>query len=94
MSVKSKYSLEFKESSAKLAYESDQSVAQTARNLGISDSTLHGWIHQYCDRKEEVILSNEQQKEQIKRLQKELKNVKMERDILKKAAAYFSQAAL
>ena len=94
MSGNNKYSLEFKESSAKLAYESELSVAQTARNLGISDSTLHGWIHQFHNKKEEVALSKEQQKLQIKRLEKELKQVKIERDILKKAAAYFAQVAL
>jgi transposase len=38
------YDLEFKQSSAKLALESEQSISETARNLGINPNTLHGWI--------------------------------------------------
>ena len=41
------YPTEFKESSAKLAFDSKESVAQTASNLGIHASTLHGWIAKY-----------------------------------------------
>jgi len=94
MSKINNYSLEFKKSSANLAYESSQAVAKTARNLGVNSRTLYGWIHKYCDIKQEVTLNKDQQKSEIIRLEKELKQVKMERDILKKAAAYFSQAAL
>ena len=43
------YSLEFKISSAQLAIDSKQSVAQTARNLGVNHNTLHGWIDKYSD---------------------------------------------
>jgi transposase len=38
------YTAEFKESAVKLAVESDQSVTQTARELGINVNTLHTWI--------------------------------------------------
>ena len=45
------YSLDFKQSSAKLASEAEQSVAQTARELGVNVNTLHGWIDRYCSNK-------------------------------------------
>jgi transposase len=38
------YSSEFKERAVKLAVESEQSVARTARDLGINENTLHTWI--------------------------------------------------
>ena len=41
------YPAEFRESSVKLAIESDQPIAQTARELGINANTLHGWISKY-----------------------------------------------
>ena len=41
------YPIEFKQSSAKLAKESNQPVAQTARELGVNVNTLHGWVERY-----------------------------------------------
>jgi len=42
-----KYPAEFKERAVKLAVESDQSIAQTARDLGVHENTLHTWIGKY-----------------------------------------------
>ena len=42
-----KYPAEFKERAVKLAVESDQPIAQTARDLGINENTLHTWIGKY-----------------------------------------------
>ena len=42
-----KYPAEFKERAVKLAVESDQSMAQTARDLGVNANTLHTWIGKY-----------------------------------------------
>ncbi|EIC29355.1 transposase [Methylomicrobium album BG8] len=41
------YTAEFRESAVKLANESDQSIAQTAKDLGININTLHTWISKY-----------------------------------------------
>ncbi len=43
------YSSEFRESSVKLAHESDQPIAQTARDLGVNPNTIHTWINTYLD---------------------------------------------
>jgi transposase-like protein len=42
-----KYSAEFKERAVKLAVESEQPIAQTARDLGVNENTLHTWIGKY-----------------------------------------------
>ena len=85
------YSSEFKESAVKLALESDQSIAQTARDLGVNENTLHTWIKKYT----KPTLANERVDEhiydEVKRLKKELARVTQERDLLKKATAYFAK---
>ena len=87
-----KYPAEFKERAVKLAVESDQPIAQTARDLGINENTLHTWIGKYhrVERQEQEV-HDEHLYEELKRLRKENPRLKEERDILKKAAAYFAQ---
>ena len=84
------YSLEFKESSAKLAAESDQSVAKTAKDLGINENTLHGWMSKYLKPADKQKVPDNLYEEN-KRLRKENALLKQERDILKKATAYFAK---
>ncbi len=91
---KNNYPLEFKTSAIKLAIESNQPVAQIARDLGINDNTLYNWINRYSNSNktnQNNMINNEGTFEEIKRLKKELALVKQERDLLKKAAAYFAK---
>jgi len=88
------YPAEFKESSAKLALESDQPMSQTARELGVDPKSLYSWVKAYSDNNDNLRPIKEPASEEIKRLKKELSQVKLERDILKKAAAYFAREAL
>lgn len=88
------YTSEFKESSVELAVESNQPVADTARNLGINVNTLHGWIHKYSKPATSAVKSSEHHFDENKRLKKELYQVTQERDLLKKAAAYFARQTL
>lgn len=86
------YDIDFKQSSAKLAVESDRSISETAKALGVNESTLHGWIKKYGDgAKKSPCNSNIKQLEQENvLLRKENARLKQERDILKKATAYFA----
>lgn len=90
---KTAYPAEFKESAVKLALESDNSIAQTARELGIKENTMYNWMRQYSRRK----VRNQPDREmshpfdEIKKLKRELAQVTQERDILKKATAYFAK---
>jgi len=85
------YAEEFKSSSAKLAVESEQSIAKTAEDLGINKNTLHGWIGKYYPNRDQTPQSQASDaQETIKQLKKALARVRQERDILKKAAAYFA----
>jgi len=85
------YTLEFKKSSAKLAATSDQPITQTAKELGINENTLHGWVNKYHPRAKTTTTVPENEHEvKIKELQKKLSKVTQQRDILKKAVAYFA----
>ena len=88
------YTEEFKRSSAKLAVDSDQPVSATARNLGMHESTLHGWVKSYYSDDPSSNHITTDSLVEIKRLKKENARLKMERDILKKAAAYFANDLL
>ena len=85
------YTSEFKESAINLAIKSDQPRAVTARELGINVNTLHTWVSKYQEshnssgQTDQVHLYDE-----LRGLRKENKRLREERDILKKAAAYFA----
>lgn len=85
------YPSEFKESAVKLAIESGRPVSQTAKELGIPVNTLHTWIGKYSKPMESQMIMNTHHFDEIKQLKKELARVTQERDLLKKAAAYFAK---
>ena len=82
---------EFKESAVKLAIDSKRPVAQIAKELGITKTTLYTWVDKYSRPKELMMRTDEHLYDELKRLKKELTIVTQERDLLKKAAAYFAK---
>ena len=92
------YPLEFKESSVKLATESDVPASQIARELGINVNTLYNWIGQSSRNKKKdknmKSSSNATHIAEIKKLKAKLARITQERDLLKKAAAYFAVESL
>jgi transposase len=85
------YSSEFKEASVKLAIESSCPIAQTAKELGVNKNTLYTWVDKYSKPKDPAMRTDEHLYDEVKRLKKELIRVTQERDLLKKAAAYFAR---
>jgi|SRR5664280_1127101 transposase len=90
---RARYTLEFKQEAVRLV-ESGESIAAAARKLGMIDQTLFNWVKasregrlKGADSASKV--SAEQM--EISRLRAELARVKMERDILGKATAYFAK---
>ena len=87
------YTLEYKQEAVRLV-ESGQSLAATARELGIVEQTLFNWVKAHREGKLQGAgsknkLSAEQM--EISRLRAELARVTMERDILGKATAFFAK---
>ena len=91
MSTK-KYTEEFKVEAVNQVLVRGHRVAEVAQRLGVSQHSLYQWIKHRrqpaADRQAQV-----SQTEEARRLKAELKRVTEERDILKKAAAYFAKAS-
>jgi len=85
-----RYPEEFKIEAVKQVVDRGHSVADVAKRLDVTTHSLYAWVKKYGpDSKEHNDLVDAQA--EIKRLQKELKRATEERDILKKAAAYFAK---
>jgi transposase len=84
------YPLEFKQSSATLAANSKESIQQVAAALGVHPTTLYGWVQKFHPKQPKEDGKKDDLYEEVKRLRKENIRLKEERDILKKAAAYFA----
>lgn len=87
------YTAEFRASAVKLANESDHPIAQTAKDLGINVNTLHTWIGKYSrpQSADKTVRTDDHLYDELKRLKKEVAKLTEERDLLKKAAAYFAK---
>jgi transposase len=86
-----RFDKEFKLSAVKLVLEGNQSISSVARDLGIADNTLQNWKKKYL--KENMKPEDEfvVDRAEYKRLLRENRVLREERDILKKAIGYFSQ---
>lgn len=86
------YSESFKAEAVKLALAGRTSKARIARELGININSLDGWIRKYRQSLGEIDPRKaESLEDEVKRLRKENDLLRQERDILKKAAAYFAR---
>jgi len=93
--VRGRYTLEFKQEAVRLV-RAGQNKSQVAKGLGLSDQTVGNWVTaDGAGRLREALGKpvNAEQME-ISRLKAELARARMERDILKKAAAYFARESL
>jgi transposase len=89
------FTAEFKREALNLLETSGKSLAQIARDLGISDNTLHGWKQQMRQHGQDAFPGSGHQtpqEEELHRLRRENEVLRQERDILKKALAIFSKA--
>ena len=94
---RSVYTKEFKEEAVKMVMEGGLSIPEVSRRVSVNESSIRYWIK----RAKEGGLSNggEQrpvttEQMEVARLRREVAELKMEREILKKAAAYFAKESL
>jgi len=99
----SKHTREFRDSAIQLVLNSDEEIKDLAEDLGVNPKTLYNWVYNY---KRENNLqtyhrsnsnkstTKESIDEENRRLRKEVRLLKQERDILKKATAYFAKETL
>jgi len=95
MSEKRKtYDKEFKLSAVKMIIEGGMSVSRVSKDLGVNENSLHNWKRAYQEDRQDAFPGKGRMKpeeEEIRKLKRELHIVKMERDILKKAIAFFAR---
>ena len=88
------YDKEFKLSAVKMILDGEMSISRVSRDLGVNQNSLHNWKKAYLEDQQNAFPGKGRMKpeeEELRKLKKELSIVKMERDILKKAIAFFAQ---
>lgn len=94
MTKRKRFSAEFKREAVGLLETSKKLPSDLARELGVRRNQLYKWKEQLSRRGEQAFPGHGRRRssgDEVSRLRKELEQVKEERDILKKAAAYFAK---
>lgn len=87
------YTAEFKLQAVRMVIDQHLAVAEVARRLGVTEGRLHDWLKAYRAGGVDAFPGHGRlspQDEELHRLRAEVQRLKVERDILKKAAAYFA----
>ncbi len=91
------YSKQFKIDAVKLITEQNLPISEAARNLGINPNVLRRWKDQITEDSNQAFPGKGHmipEKEELFQLRKEVQRLKMERDILKKATAFFAKESV
>lgn len=88
--VRNQYTEEFKREAVKLVTEKGYRVSEAARNLGVHVSLLRRWKER-LEAEEKGQGPSADEREELRRLRAENRRLRMEREILKKAAAFFAK---
>ena len=93
MKSRKKYSKEFKLDAVSLVLEQDYTRTEAAKSLGIDARMLGRWVKEHQDNDGQAFRGNGKltlEQEEIRKLKARVKRLEMERDILKKATAFFA----
>jgi transposase len=87
-----KFSPEFRDEAVKMVIEMSRPITQVARELGLNEGTLGNWVHRYRKEHagEEPPLSTDE-RSRLREAERQVRELKMENEFLKKCAAYFAQ---
>jgi transposase len=85
-----RYPKEFKDEAVALVLEQGYSVPEAAKSLGIAANMLYRWKELHEQQVDGKVLA-EDERDELKRLRKENKELRMEKEILKKASAFFAK---
>ncbi len=91
------FSREFKLEAIRLVKERGVSIMQASRDLDVGENVLRRWIKEFSSEHEQAFPGQGQvrpEQQEVDRLRREVAKLKAERDILKKAAAYFARESL
>ena len=86
------YPPEFRVEAVELIRSGTKSIRELSRDLGVTDQTLRNWVRQTdidAGRRHDDVTTSE--REELRRLRSENRTLRMERDLLKKAAVFFAR---
>lgn len=85
------YTPEYKEEIARIVVEESRAIPSTAREIGVNEQTLRNWVNAYrqAHAGEEPALTVSE-RARLRELEKEVRELKLEREFLGKAAAFFA----
>src|SRR3954452_14411255 len=87
-----KFTPEFKDEAVKLAIDGSRPIARVARELGINEGTLGNWVNQYRrDHAGDEPPLDINERARLREAERELRELRMENEFLRKAAAYFAR---
>lgn len=84
------YTTEFKKDAVALAAEPGYSIPKAAKSLGINENLIRRWKQEFEPQDSGESLSQDE-REELKRLRRQVRELEMEKEILKKASAYFAK---
>ena len=88
---RAKYTAEFKEEAVKQVIDKGHTVVDVAKRLGIAEGVLYTWVSKFKKADEPESSDLKAMQVEMAKLKAELRRTTEERDILKKAAAYFAK---
>jgi len=89
--ARKRYSREFKVSAVGLVHRQGYTVVEAAESLGVDPATLRGWVKQFPADGSPALDKAESVQAELRRLREENRRLLMEREILKKATAFFAK---
>lgn len=88
-----RYDETFKKETVKYIAENNKAIAQVAREIGVSDNTLYGWVKKYGQQPEiKAVQTFATPNAELKALEKQIRDLQEENEILKKAMHYFAKS--
>ena len=86
-----KFTPEYRDEAVRMVIETARPIAEVSRDLGINEGTLGNWVVKYRNEhpaSEDLDIS---ERARLKELEKEVRELRLEREFLKKAAAFFAK---
>ena len=88
-----RYEVSFKKETVKYIAENNKSVAQVAREVGVNENTLHGWVKKYSQQPDiKAVQTFSTPDAELRAMQKQIRDLQEENEILKKAMHYFAKS--
>lgn len=90
--LRRKFSPEYRDEAVKMVIETSRPIAQVARELGINEGTLGNWVNRYrTEHAGEEPPLQMSERARLRELERENRELRMQAEFLKKAAAFFAQ---